>query len=145
MRKAKHPVKILDASGDLAATIEAQLLNALRSALPQGHNTSFVMSAEDQDGVVVGGLVASTSYGWLLTKCLWVAQDRRGEGVGHSLMAGAEQKARELGCHGAWLDTSSPEAMNFYLKLGYLAFGQLTNSDGQQPPFHRRWFMSKSL
>ena len=35
--------------------------------------------------------------------------------------------------------------MNFYLKLGYLAFGQLTNSDGQQPPFHRRWFMSKSL
>jgi len=98
MRKAKHPVKILDAPGDLAGMIEAQLLNALRSALPQGHNTSFVMSAEDQDGVVVGGLVASTSYGWLLTKCLWVAQDRRGEGVlGQSLHLLKSQSLCHLG------------------------------------------------
>ena len=145
MSNAKYPVKILDAPSDLAVMVEAQLLHALRSDLPQGHNESFVLSAEDPQGVVIGGLVASTSYGWLLTKCLWVAEARRGQGFGLSLMAGAEEKAREIGCHGAWLDTSSPKAMNFYSKLGYTSFGQLTNSDAQYPPFHRRWFMSKLL
>ena len=145
MSNAKYPVKILDASDDLAVMVEAQLLHSLRSDLPQGHNASFVLSAEDPQGIVIGGLVASTSYGWLLTKCLWVAEDRRGEGVGLSLMESAEEKARKFGCHGAWLDTSSPKAMNFYSKLGYTPFGQLANSDAQQPPFHRRWFMSKSL
>ena len=145
MRETTNPVKIVDAPGDVGVMIEAQLLHALRNALPQGQNTSFALSATDQHGVVVSGLVASTSYGWLLTKCLWVAEERRGEGAGQSLMAGAEEKARKIGCHGAWLDTSNPKAVNFYSKLGYTPFGQLSNSDVQQPPFHRRWFMSKSL
>jgi hypothetical protein len=60
-------------------------------------------------------------------------------------MARAEQKAREVGCHNAWLDTSSPGAMCFYAKLGYTVFGQLANGSVQQPANHSRWFMRKAL
>ena len=61
------------------------------------------------------------------------------------MMARAEAKARAVGCHGAWLDTSNPEAMRFYAKLGYKPFGQLGNTPGQSPAGHRRWFMQKAL
>ena len=145
MSETVNPVKIVEAPAEVGLLVEEQLLRALRSALPQGHNTSFVLSATDQQSVLVGGLVASTSYGWLLTKCLWVAEERRKEGVGQSLMARAEEKAREIGCHGAWLDTSSPYAMRFYSRLGYTPFGQLENLEGQALPNHRRWFMRKPL
>ena len=60
-------------------------------------------------------------------------------------MQRAEQKGIELGCRGAWLDTSNPNAMDFYLKLGYEMFGLLSNIEDQQPENHKRWFMKKSL
>jgi predicted N-acetyltransferase YhbS len=145
MSETEGLIKITDAPAEVGREIEAQLLQSLRNALPQGENSSFVLSARNQEGVLVGGLVASTSYGWLLTKCLWVAEKHRNIGLGRSLMLRAEEKGLEIGCHGAWLDTSSPSAMSFYSKLGYTSFGQLENRQLQQPPNHRRWFMSKEL
>ncbi len=139
------PFTIADAPPEAGNEIEAQLLRALRSELPQATNTGFVLTAKDHPGMLVGGLVAGTSYGWLLTKCLWVAQGHRKAGLGRSLMSRAEDKGRELGCHAAWLDTSSPAAMAFYTQLGYTPFGQLTNRDRQHPPTHQRWFMQKAL
>jgi hypothetical protein len=63
MSEARCSVTIADAPAQAGQEIEAQLLRALRSALPQAENTSFVLSATDPHGVVVGGLVASTSCG----------------------------------------------------------------------------------
>jgi predicted N-acetyltransferase YhbS len=145
MKQIMRSVEIKEAATDVGHQIEAQLLASIRSTLPQSINTHFVLAARDGQGSLVGGLVGGTSYGWLLTKCLWVADDHRKLGLGRALMYRAEQKARESGCHGAWLDTSSPDAMNFYSKLGYTSFGQLANHHGQHPESHRRWFMSKPL
>ena len=101
-------------------------------------NDGFVLAAKDEAGATIGGLIASTSYGWALIKVLWVSKDARQQGLGRSLMARGEQKAKELGCHAAWLDTSNPKAMKFYLKLGYEVFGELANSKEQFPPEHQR-------
>lgn len=138
-------VTIAEGDPKVADTIETELLRSLRATLPQSENQGFVLSAKSTGGELAGGLTGSTSYGWLLIKSLWVAEAQRGKGLGRTLMDKAENKARDLGCHGAWLDTSSPDAMRFYRRLGYETFGQLANATGQPPETHRRWFMSKRL
>jgi predicted N-acetyltransferase YhbS len=134
----------LSASQD-AQLIEENLLAALRRELKQSVNEQFVLAARLDDNTLVGGLTASTSYGWLLIKTLWVDENQRRQGLGQTLMQRAESKGHKLGCHGAWLDTSSPTAKAFYEHLGYAAFSQLSNSPDQEPPTHHRWFMKKRL
>lgn len=145
MARPDVTVTIAEDDPKVAGTIETELLRSLRATLPQSDNQGFVLSAKSERGELVGGLTASTSYGWLLVKNLWVAETQRGKGLGRALMAKAETKARDLGCHGAWLDTSSPDARRFYERLGYETFGQLSNATGQTPETHRRWFMKKAL
>ncbi|MEN0087001.1 MAG: GNAT family N-acetyltransferase [Pseudomonadota bacterium] len=136
---------LADASGDASEQIEAELLSSLRSSNPQATNASFVLSAKDADGALSAGLTASTSYGWLLIKTLWVAQALRGKGIGRALMVEAESRGRELGCHSVWLDTSSPQANAFYTQLGFEEFGLLSNGTDHLPHGHKRWFLKKAL
>ncbi|MGV1908295.1 GNAT family N-acetyltransferase [Agrobacterium cavarae] len=128
-----------------AADVEAELLCTLRESLPQAQNLSLTFAARNADGQLVGGVSGSTSYGWLLIKTLWVRADARLAGLGSRLLTAAEDRGRDIGCHSAWLDTSSPEAMSFYEKRCYRPFGRLANADNQFPPSHRRTFMKKSL
>lgn len=128
-----------------ADRIEAELLAALRSSQPQAANVSFVLTSKTGDGDLVAGLTAGSSYGWLLIKTLWVAENHRRQGLAAKLMAQAEEKGVELDCHAAWLDTSSSGAKRFYEGLGYAVFGELKNEEGQKPQAHRRWFMKKDL
>jgi len=136
---------IEEGNPELADTLESELLKSLREHLPQALNTRFVLSAKNSQGDIIGGLTASTSYGWLLIKVLRVDEAHRHSGIGRSLMKSAEIKGGELGCHSAWLDTSSPDTMTFYLSLGYECFGELANTETQYPPQHHRWFMKKVL
>nr|WP_319384058.1 GNAT family N-acetyltransferase [uncultured Roseibium sp.] len=129
----------------IAATVEDRLLHALAEENEQSDNEAFVLKATDDKGKLLGGLTASTSYHWLLIKTLWVDDSVRGAGLGARLVELAEHEARRLGCHAAWLDTSSPDAHRFYQKLGYEDFGILGNLRGQSLPDHRRWFMKKDL
>ena len=89
---------------------------------------------------IVAGLAGETYCGWLFVKYLWVSDGLRGRGVGRELMARAEVRARERGCHSAWLDTFSFQARGFYEKLGYEEFGRL-----DYPPGHHRHFLRKRL
>jgi GNAT superfamily N-acetyltransferase len=134
-----------DPNGALANEVERKLLEALRQNVPPSDGKPLTLAARDLLGSMVGGLVGSTSYGWLLVKMLWVAEELRGQGFGAGLMAQAETIALSRGCHGAWLDTSSARATRFYTKLGYEPFGVLTNGPGDQPQGHRRAFLAKRL
>ncbi len=138
-------IRISEERTDLAQEIDAALTRTLRQSQPQAINGSFVLAARKSDRTLVGGLTGTTSYGWLLVKTLWVSEEQRGSGIGRQLMQRAEEKARHVGCHGAWLDTSSPQAMAFYRRLGYEIFGQLENGADQHPAGHRRWFLRKAL
>jgi len=138
-------IVLAGAEPELVDALERELLAAIRSSQPQASNSSFTLSVRDESGALVAGLAASTAYGWLLVKLLWVAQGQRGKGLGRRLMAEAEAEGQRRGCHGAWLDTSMPDAAGFYERLGYETFGKLENAPGDVVPGHRRWFMRKRL
>ncbi len=144
-KKSIKDYKIVAGDENSSREIETELLKSLRSHLAQSTNTGFSLEIRDDSHQLIGGLTASTSYGWLLVKTLWVKDEYRGTGLGRSLMAAAEGKAVELECHSIWLDTSSPDALHFYQTLGYEVFGEIGNTPEQYPPEHRRWFMKKSL
>lgn len=130
---------------DTADVVEGELLKALGAVLPQSLNRTFTLAARDEKSRLIGGLSASTSYGWLLIKTLWVDSAHRKQGIGSSLVGCAEAQGLDYSCHAAWLDTSNPDSMRFYRALGYETFGELTNVPGQFPPEHHRWFLKKSL
>lgn len=138
---------LFDEEGEQTAKwLEAKLLSSLAHTLPQSQNTGFVLTARDPaTRQLIGGVCGPTSYGWLLIKILWVEEQHRHLGIGQALMQRAQQKAIAHDCHHAWLDTSNPQAMRFYQKLGYSVFGQLSNGEGCFPESHHRWFMKKVL
>lgn len=113
------------------------------------HNRPFLRNPEwqrlgvfvrDGDGAVAAGLAGHTYADWLFVDDLWVRADLRGRGVGRELLALAEERARERGCHSAWLDTWSFQAPWFYPKFGYTVFGTL-----DCPPGNKRFFLQKRL
>ena len=132
-------------SAQIVGEIERALLASLAATNVQATNSSFVLVMRDPDNNLHAGLTASTSYGWMLIKTLWVADELRGLGKGKALVHMAEHEARKIGCQSAWLDTSSDAAHRFYEKLGYQDFGILQNTPDQMPSDHRRWFMKKAL
>lgn len=94
----------------------------------------------DERDEVGAGLTAHTYAGWMFVENFWVREDLRRRGLGRKMMAQAEQRARERGCHSAWLDTWSFQAPDFYRKLGYSVFGTL-----DYPPDFKRFFLQKRL
>ena len=82
----------------------------------------FIRDAE----TIVAGLSGETYCGWLVIKYLWVRHDLRRRGVGRELMAQAEARAVQRGCHSAWLDMI-PLAFRRMgsTRLGYEEFGTL--------------------
>lgn len=138
-------MKIVEGDEAVADWLEEKLLNTLKNTNTQAENSNLVLAAKTPEDQIVGGLVASTSYGWLLIKILWVDSHHRGSGMGRSLMKHAEQCAMTRHCHSAWLDTSNADAYKFYVSIGYETFGELSNDHGQIPSGHHRWFMKKSL
>jgi|SRR4051812_698892 len=93
-----------------------------------------------EEGRVVGGLVGETYAGWLFIRFLWIEERLRRHRLGAGLIATAEQRARERGCHSAYVDTFSFQAPDFYRKQGYAEFGRLP-----YPPKGERIWLRKAL
>jgi GNAT superfamily N-acetyltransferase len=96
---------------------------------------------DDDEGAVIGGLWGLTYYGWLFVELLFVPEFLRGQGLGRQLLQEAEAEAVRRGCHGAWLETFTFQAPEFYRKLGYQPFGIVPN----YPAGHGRVFMCKRI
>jgi transposase InsO family protein len=77
------PVQIeLIQDTDVANDLETDLLKDLREKSPQAVNTSFSLRLRNGKGETLGGVTASTSYGWLLIKVLFVSPSARRCGNG---------------------------------------------------------------
>jgi GNAT superfamily N-acetyltransferase len=101
----------------------------------------LVLTIDEGDGQVVGGLWGRTALGWLFVELLFVPESLRGRGIGADLMLRAEREAVARGCHSAWLDTFEFQARKFYERLGYSCFGHLAD----YPAGFSRYFMKKAL
>ncbi|WP_283194157.1 GNAT family N-acetyltransferase [Rhizobium sp. AN80A] len=95
----------------------------------------------DEEGTVLGGLSGYTAWGWLFTQLLFIPENHRGTGLAGRLLSMAEQEAATRGCHGAWIDTFSPKALQAYRKQGYEIFGELP----EFPKGRTRTFLRKTL
>ncbi|MDF2619735.1 MAG: family N-acetyltransferase [Xanthobacteraceae bacterium] len=95
--------------------------------------------ARDGGSEPKAGLKARTFYGWMFIDWLWVSPETRGSGIGSALLAAAEAEARERGCGGAFLDTYSFQAPEFYEKNGYERFGEISDF----PPGHACIWLKK--
>lgn len=91
-------------------------------------------------GRIGGGLVGETYSGWLFIRYFWIEERLRRHRLGAGLIAAAEGRARERGCHSAYVDTFSFQAPEFYRKQGYTAFARLP-----YPPRGERIWLRKRL
>lgn len=106
------------------------------------HNYSrVVISVKGVNGKVVGGLIGEMFWDWLHIETLWVAQDYRGQDIGTQLVLMAEAAAREKGFHHSQLETTSFQALDFYLKNGYQVFASLED----KPPGHTWYYLKKDI
>ena len=78
--------------------------------VPAGEYSEFAVYVRDDDGTILGGILAEAGRGWLHVDILWVDERLRGQGYGARLLSAAEEEARRLGCHGVYLDTFSYQA-----------------------------------
>jgi GNAT superfamily N-acetyltransferase len=132
---------IEDAPSDADVEVLPNGLEAFNERQWPSHQPWRPLAVFARDGEsIVAGLAGETYSGWLFIRYLWVGEALRGKGIGRKLMAGAEARALERGCHSAYVDTFSFQAPGFYPKLGYAVFGEL-----DYPPGHKRFFLQKRL
>ena len=101
----------------------------------------LIIAIEDSEARVAGGLWGKTAYDWLFVELLFVPDSLRGRGLGSELMKRAETEAVSRGCHSAWLDTFEFQAREFYERVGYTCFAELSD----YPVGSARYFMKKVL
>jgi len=150
--KPKPEKKREAASGiwvDIASDPSEHDKQALREALfaynraqaGDQHFQELTIWLRDDQQQIVGGVIGSTYWGWLLVEFLWVDERIRGRGYGRLLLTAAEREAVRRGCRHVCLETFSFQAPAFYEKLGYVAFGVLDDFPGR----HRRHSLKKDL
>ena len=96
---------------------------------------------EDEDGNLMGGLVAETFGYWLEIEYLYVGEALRGQGLGSHILQRAEEEARDRKCKYSFVDTFNFQAPKFYEKHGYKEVFALKN----YPYTGERYYYTKEL
>ena len=91
--------------------------NFERSGIHDARDLSVMLRTPD--GELYAGLHGHTWGGSAEIKLLWVADGRRGEGLGSALLMAAEREAMKRGCHRLLLTTHSFQAPHFYERHGF--------------------------
>lgn len=85
----------------------------------------FTYKIIDDSNRLLAGINCEVGGDWLYIVGLWVDENYRGNGLGEKLLLASEEKAKEKGCHGAYLFSYSFQAPRFYERNGYESFGKL--------------------
>ena len=103
----------------------------------RAYNRTFVpdtedlsLTAVDEDGQIIGGCDAFRMGALAMLDVLWVAEERRGVGLGRRILEALEERARRRGAERLELNTFGFQAPGFYEKLGYRRFGAIEPAVG---------------
>jgi GNAT superfamily N-acetyltransferase len=100
-----------------------------------------VLSARDESGRVVGGVILQSYWKETYVELLWLSERARGQGGGRALIEEAERRARRRGSRLLHLNTYSFQAPGFYEKMGFRRYGAMRGS----PQGASRYFYVKRL
>lgn len=128
-------------NADDAKMIHKNLVAYVEKHVGPSTYKELVITLNDANGSMVGGLHGMSNWQWLFVKSVYVNEGQRYKGVGTKLMAAAETEARRRACAGVWLDTFSFQSPDFYKKLGYSKFGTIHD----YPFGHDRHFFFKKF
>jgi len=100
--------------------------------------SSFV---KDESGVIVAGILGEINWNWMHIQGLWVDESIRDKGWGAKLLATMEAYAISKNITNIRLETTTFQALGFYVKAGYSVFGELAD----MPKGHTSYFLQKQL
>ena len=100
--------------------------------------SSFI---KDKSGNIVGGVLGEIHWDWMHIQGLWVDESIRKRGWGAKLLAHIEAYALSQDITNIRLETTTFQALGFYIEAGYDIFGQLDD----MPKNHTSYFLKKKL
>lgn len=118
--------------------VHEKLRDYNRRFMDGGRDYNFHIEAE---GEIVAGIVAASTGDTLEVEFLFVAESRRGQGLGRALLERAETAACRDGVQRVLLNTYSFQAPGFYPKMGYTLLGRIDPCFGA----HSQYFYGKEL
>jgi ribosomal protein S18 acetylase RimI-like enzyme len=122
---------------------------ALKAGLTQ-YNESFTGAVyrekvasflKTDSGVIVGGILGEINWNWMHIQGLWVDESIRKGGWGAKLLSQMEEYALSKNTINVRLETTTFQALGFYIKAGYSVFGELPD----MPEGHTSYFLQKQL
>lgn len=113
----------LEATEEVTDALDA--FNRAYSDVGNPHQKTLVLRGEQER--LMAGIVFVIHWHWLHVEILFVQEGSRGQGLGSQLLQQAEVYAKAEGCIGAYLDTLSFQAPDFYVKHGYKVLAKLPN------------------
>lgn len=106
----------------------------------------------EQEGRIVGFAYAHRlhereAFSWSCETSIYVAQDRRGSGVGHALYARLLSALKEMGFAKAYAVLGCPneESRLFHLREGFAEEGELKDVGYKRGAWHSVLYMSRQL
>lgn len=125
--------------------IDDRIIEYNREQIPFTQEPAFIplnRIIRSENGEIIAGINAML-YCWrcMTIDVLWVKEEYRKKGYGKRLLQEMENIAIEEGCAVIQLDTFDFQAKEFYLKNGYVVFGELEDC----PVGHTRYYMKKNL
>ncbi|MFM7532678.1 MAG: GNAT family N-acetyltransferase [Rubrivivax sp.] len=125
---------------DLDAISQAVISHG-RSQAIGGDARPIACLVRDGEELIAGGS-GRTEYTRLFVNYLWVAEDRRRQGLARRILQELESEAARRGCRDAIIETLDDDVAALYARLGYRTVAHLPRYVG---PFNRHILLKVGL
>ena len=105
--------------------IHQKLSQHVESEVGPADRQPFTAVFRNKSGEIQAGLRGFSHWSWFYISHLWIAPELRGQGAGSKLIEEVEKEAKNRGCLGLYVDTFSPQALDFYFKNGFENMGKI--------------------
>jgi len=105
------------------------------------HKETVSSFVKDNSDCIVGGILGEINWNWMHIQGLWVDESIRKDGWGTKLLTQMEEYALSKSTFNIRLETTTFQALGFYIKFGYSIFGELAD----MPQGYTSYFLQKKL
>jgi len=121
--------------------ISQAIFSHIRAQAHGDEARSLACLVHEGERLIAGGS-GRTEYQRLFVHELWVAEERRGQGLARRILKELESEAARRGCRDAIIETLDDSVANLYRRLGYRVVAHLPDYLG---PFPRHTMLKPNL